>query len=136
MNKNALISDLLLTFPETPAVNAAVDYVRRRDHAEHPAGGLNGSNRWYPAETENFDFAVFACMSLSRRGRFEYMHVCRSARHCAHRRGADVKATRLIANRIDRACLIEDPQDATAWLSAEVKKILAHAALKAAQLET
>lgn len=134
MHKNALIAHLMLEFSGNNSVDAAVTYIRRRDRDEHPAGSFDNGGRWYPDSSENLDTSCYR--SPSRGWPYSYMHACRTAQHCAQLHEAEIGATRRIANRIDRACLIEDPQDATAWLTAEVKKILAHAALKAAQLET
>jgi hypothetical protein len=129
MKKNTLIAHLLLTFADNDAVNAAITYIRRRDRDEHPAGSFDSAKRWYPDPSENLNTAYYR--SPSRSWPFSYMHACRTAQHCSHLHEADVSTVRSIANRIDRAGLIENENDAKQWLTVEVTKTLAKAAKSA-----
>lgn len=92
--------------PEAPrafsraVLDAAKQFIARRDRAEHPDGRFDNAKRWYPTSTEEC-----SCCSVyppSRAYPFGLLIHCRTARHCAELHGVDESDVRACARALDK----------------------------------
>lgn len=84
-------------------VQAAQEYIDRRDRRSHPAGRTDSGGRWYPSDAEDVNGTVTRTIrSPSRAWPWSYAHACRTAAHVAELYGVDVSALRRMARELDK----------------------------------
>ena len=79
-------------YPEV-IIQAAYEYIRRRERATHPDGSFDRGGRWYPSEAEEQP----CCDCIRRPSRawpYTLMTHCRSVVHVANLYGVDPREVR------------------------------------------
>jgi len=84
-------------------VQAAQEFIARRDRRSHPDGRTDNGGRWYPSDDENINRTVTSTIrSPTRAYPWSYMHACRTAAHVAELFGVDATDVRSIAKTLDK----------------------------------
>lgn len=78
-------------------IDAAREFVRLRDRADHPKGYFDSAGRWYPEDR------LSCCNYIrepSRKWPYSLLVHCRTAKHVAYERGVDEKVIKKIAKEM------------------------------------
>lgn len=82
-------------------LEAAKEFLARRDRRHHPAGERDNAKRFYPSAGERQSCCA-AIRSPSRSFPFSYLTHCRSAEHVAHLFGVDLLLLKRVAKDLDQ----------------------------------
>ena len=100
LTKNAVAAAVAAAIPAQAVLDAAQQFIARRDRLEHPGGEIDNAKRFWPADDER----CACCDSIrspSRAYPWSYMTHCRTAEHVAALHDVDAKAVRAVARELD-----------------------------------
>lgn len=109
--KNATIAAQRASIPAAIAaqavIAAAMQFLARRDRAEHPDGKFDNAQRWYPGSGERQNCCSHI-RSPSRAHPYSNMTHCRTAEHIASMHGVDVTEVRRMARELENDFEIDE----------------------------
>ncbi len=81
-------------------VEAAIEYLRRKNRISHPSGKCDNGGRWYPFGKD--EQVMASVRAPSREWPWSYMHACRTVGHCARLYDIDEQELRGIVRAINK----------------------------------